>query len=98
MAKVIHILKADVFETLMHSKMKYFIEKKKLLSPSKYGFHKLHSTQHAILDIVNTFQTNMDKRLFMWSLFDLKKAFDTVVLNIIHKKLGHYGFRDAINK
>ena len=47
--------------------------------PSQYGFRKGHSTQHAILDIVNAIQINMNQGLFSCGVFiDLKKAFDTV--------------------
>ena len=36
-------------------------------------------TQHSVLDIDNTIQTNMDKRLFSCGIFiDLKKDFDLV--------------------
>jgi len=41
-----------------------FIEKNNLLSCSQYGFPKAYSTQHAVVDIVKTTQTKMDKRLF----------------------------------
>ena len=59
--------------------MESFIEQKNLLPPSQYGFRKAPSTQHAILDVVNAIQTNMDNRLFSCGIFiDLKKAFDTV--------------------
>ena len=45
----------------MYSKMISFIEEKELLGyQAQYGFRKSHSTQHAILDIINTIQTNMD--------------------------------------
>ena len=70
--------------------MESFIEKNKLFSLSQYGFRKSHSTHHAILDIVNTIQTNMplDKRLFSYGVFiDLKKAFDTVDHKILLDKL-----------
>jgi len=51
-----------------------FIVDMNLLSPSQYGFRKAHPTQHAVLDIVNAMQTNMDKRLFSCGVFiDLKK-------------------------
>jgi len=68
-----------IFDKLMYSKMISFIEEKGLLYQAQYGFRKAHSTQPAIFDIINTIQTNMDKRLFSCGIFiDLKKAFDTV--------------------
>ena len=67
--------------------MKDFIEKHKLLHSSQYGFRRAHSTQHAILDIVEAIQKNMDKRLFSCGVFiDLKKAFSTVKHTILLKK------------
>ena len=79
--------------------MESFIKQKDLLPSSQYGFRKTHSTQHAILDIVNAIQTNMDKQLFSCGAFiDLKKAFDTVDHNILLHKRDHYGFCGAINK
>ena len=68
--------------------MESFIEKNNLFSRSQYEFRKAHSTQHAILDIVNTIQTNMDNHLFSCGVFiDLKKAFDTVDRKILLDKL-----------
>ena len=59
--------------------MKEFIDKNNLLYSSQYGFRKSHSTEHAVLDIVEDILRNMDKRYFSCGVFiDLKKAFDTL--------------------
>ena len=85
-------------EQIMYNRMRSFIEDRDILNSSQYGFRKAHSTKHAILDIVNAIQTNMDRHLFSCGVFiDLKKAFDTVDHSILLSKLNFYGFRGIIN-
>ena len=74
-----------IFEKLIYVRMSSFIDKHDRLYTAQYGFRKSHSaTQHAILDIVNTIQSNMDKGYYSCGIFiDLKKAFDTINHNIL---------------
>ena len=69
--------------------MKEFIDKNNLMFSSQYAFCKSHSTEHAILDIVEAILSNMDKPYFSCGVFiDL-------IQSII--KLNFYGFRGLIN-
>jgi len=53
-----------IFEKIMYNRLKSYIEDNELLYKAQYGFRETFSTQHAILDIVSTIQTNMDKKMF----------------------------------
>ena len=64
-----------IFEKLMYHRLKSYLGKNDILFKSQYGFRENHSTQHAIIDIVNVIQNNMDQKLFTCGIFlDLKKA------------------------
>ena len=47
----------------MSKRMTSYIEKHDLLYPPQYSFRKGHLTQHAILDIINDIQADMNQRL-----------------------------------
>ena len=68
-----------IFEKIMYNRLKSFNEKCNIRHASQYGFRVKKSTEHAILDIINKTETNMDKKLYSCGVFiDLQKAFDTV--------------------
>ena len=87
-----------IFEKLIHARLTKFINKNNIIYNLQYGFRSKHSTQHAILDIVNNIHNSMDNGKYTCGIFiDLKKAFDTVNHSILVAKLENYGIRGLIN-
>ena len=58
----------------------------------------LSSSHHAILDLVNQIQINMDQKKYTCGIFiDLQETVDTVNHSILLGKLQHYGIRGIVN-
>ena len=83
----------------MYNKLKSYVELNGLLYNGQYGFGDNMSTQHAILDIVNSIQSSMDNKLFACGIFlDFKNASDIVDHSILLSKLYHQGIRGPVNE
>ena len=77
------------------------MEKHKLLYEHQYGFPKKpkHSTNHALIVIIEKIRSALDQNIFACSIFiDLQKTFEIVNHDILFHKLDHYGIRGLPNK
>ena len=69
------------------------------LCENQYGFRRLHSTEHALLELVDRINNDLDQGQISLAIFlDLSKAFDTLDLNIRLYNLKFYGIRDTALK
>ena len=82
------------FEKIKYARISSFIFNKKILYEKQYGFQKVKSTEHAILDLQSKIINSLENGEIPCSIFlDFAKAFDTVNHSILLQKLNHSGIR-----
>ena len=75
-----------------------FLYENKVLYDYQFRFRSKHSTQHALITLVERITTSLDVGNIVISLFMDKKAFDTVNYQILLRKLYAYGIRGTLLK
>ena len=85
---------SKTFEKLMYNQLNTYIEKQKILYEYQFGFRKNHSTNLALIVLIDKILKKLDNGNFVLGLFlDLSKAFDTVNHEILINKMCKYGIR-----
>ena len=88
-----------IFEKILHARLTKYIEDFNILYKYQFGFRKNHSTELALIEIVDQIRMSLDKGDMTCGIFvDLSKAFDTVNHRILLEKLHHLGIRGIPNK
>ena len=83
-----------ILEKIVYNRLSNFLEKMNIIYAKQFGFRSHHSTEHAILSIVDKIHEGIEKGMFSCGIFlDFSKAFDTVNHAILVRKLEHYGIR-----
>ena len=66
------------------------------MTENQYGFRKLFSTEHAILELSDRVISELDQGHSPLAIFlDLLKAFDTLNHHILLSKLQYYGIKNS---
>ena len=87
-----------ILEKLMYSRLYNFLSTHNVFYNLQFGFRSKHSTNHALLDIVEQVKISLDNKKFACGIFvDFQKAFDTVNHDILISKLNTYGVRGIAN-
>lgn len=85
-----------ILEKIMANKLTSYLENNNLLHNNQFGFRKKHSTIHPVIHLLNKISEALDKKEFLIAIFiDLQRAFDTVSLPILLKKLHKYGIKNS---
>jgi hypothetical protein len=85
---------SKVFERVIYNQIYNYFDINNLFHPSQYGFRSKHSTELALIELVQKIINSMDNNELPLHIFlDLSKAFDSLNHDILIHKLSYYGIK-----
>ena len=84
---------SQIIERIAHDQTQEFLSKSKILYRFQSGFRKNYSTNTCLGHLTDKITAGFEKGIFTGMiLIDLQKAFDTIVHQILIKKMKYPGF------
>ena len=85
---------SKILEKIMYRRVISFLNRHNFFFENQFSFRKKCSTSQAISLLINSITNSFNKNEKSLAIFlDLSKAFDTISIEILLKKLDHYGIR-----
>ena len=79
----------------MYNRVYNYLNDNNLLFRKQFGFKKGHSTDHALIKLIDSIYDSFNQNKYSLGVFiDLSKAFDAVDHNILIDKLNFYGIKN----
>ena len=86
---------SKILERIIYNRLYQYLTENKILYPKQFGFQTGHSTEHAVLQLVDQILESFEYNKYSLGAFiDLSKAFDAVDHLILLKELELYGATD----
>ena len=84
----------QILEKIVYSRLINHLTRQGIIFENQFGFRANHSTEHALILIIDKIQKAIEKGQYACGIFlDLSKAFDTVNHHQLLYKLNNYGIK-----
>ena len=77
----------------MYKRLSKHLSERNLLYQKQFGFQQGHSTEHAIMQLIDQINEKSERNCFTLDILIDSKAFDTVDHQILISKLNNYGVK-----
>ena len=88
---------SKILEKVFLNRLIIYIEKQQILVKNQFGVRQKHSTENALVTLIENISDALDNNDFSIAIFlDLKKVFDTINHDILLDKMFFYGVRGIV--